>query len=393
MISIQALAILLLIFAFGEVVADKTRAVLSTTLVIAVVLLLMFWGGLPADIFNTAAVTGIAMALIGPLITSIGSLIDLAELKRQWKTVVIGFICVVCAVALIIVVCPLMMDRNMALSGSAIFAGANVAALIMTQALEAKQLHEVGAFVILMLVTQNFIGIPVASHLLRKEAQNFLKTPENVTLYAAAAAAATPEAAASSKGRKLLELPPVFQKPSMELAKLAIGACLASYLSGLTNGVIHYFVVALLVGILLTELGFLQKQSLNKSASAGFIIFATTMIIFTNLAKTTPQMMLGLLLPLVICLGVGVIGVLISGAIIGKILNVSPYLAITLGLTCTFGFPTTMLMSQEVANAIGRDAKEKSAIESYLLPKMVTAGMVTVTIVSVLVAGAVAKML
>ncbi len=147
------------------------------------------------------------------------------------------------------------------------------------------------------------------------------------------------------------------------------------------------------MGILLTELGFLEKQSLNKSASAGFIIFATTMIIFTNLAKTTPQMMLGLILPLVVCLGVGVVGVLISGAVIGKILKVSPYLAITLGLTCTFGFPTTMLMSKEVAQAIGRDDQEKAAIESYLLPKMVTAGMVTVTIVSVLVAGAVAKML
>ncbi len=390
MIPIQALAILLLIFAFGEVVADKTKAVLSTTLVIAVVLLLMFWGGLPANIFDTAMVTGVAVALIGPLITSIGSLIDVAELKRQGKTVVIGFVCVVCAVALIMLICPFLMSREMAFSGSAIFAGANVAALIMTQALEAKELHAVGAFVILMLVTQNFIGIPVASILLRKEAQRFLETPENVTLYATAAAA---ETASAKKGRKPLELPPVFKKPSMELAKLAIGACLASYLSGLTGGVIHYFVVALLVGILLTELGFLEKQSLNKSASAGFIIFATTMIIFTNLAKTTPQMMLGLILPLVVCLGVGVVGVLISGAVIGKILKVSPYLAITLGLTCTFGFPTTMLMSKEVAQAIGRDDQEKAAIESYLLPKMVTAGMVTVTIVSVLVAGAVAKML
>jgi hypothetical protein len=64
-----------------------------------------------------------------------------------------------------------------------------------------------------------------------------------------------------------------------------------------------------------------------------------------------------------------------------------------LGLTCTFGFPTTMLMSKEVAKAIGSTDEERIAIENYILPKMVTAGFVTVTITSVLIAGVVVGML
>lgn len=44
-------------------------------------------------------------------------------------------------------------------------------------------------------------------------------------------------------------------------------------------------------------------------------------------------------------------------------------------------------MPQEVAQAIGETEEEKTAIENYLLPKMLTAGLVTVTIVSVLIAG------
>ena len=65
----------------------------------------------------------------------------------------------------------------------------------------------------------------------------------------------------------------------------------------------------------------------------------------------------------------------------------------SLGISCTFGFPTTMLIPQEVSEAIGRDEREKAAILNYLLPKMLTAGFVTVTIASVLIAGFVVNML
>ena len=47
MLPIFALAVLLAIYALGEIVAQKTKAVLSMTLVIALVLLVGFWCGLP----------------------------------------------------------------------------------------------------------------------------------------------------------------------------------------------------------------------------------------------------------------------------------------------------------------------------------------------------------
>jgi len=388
--AIQALVILLAIFAFGEMIADKTKALISTTLVIAVVLLIGFWCGLPADIFDTSALSGIAFVLIGPLITHLGTMMDFAELKRQWKTVLIGFVCVVISVAAIIVICPLIINRDMAIAGAPIFAGANVAALVMTQALTEKGLAELSSFVILMLITQNFIGIPVASVLLRKEARRFISTPESIKLYAKAV-----EKNVENKGnkRKPLQLPESFNKPSVEMLKLSIIAAFANFISGLTGGTLHYFVAALLVGVIFAELGFLKKHSLNHTASSGFVIFCTTMIIFSNLAKTTPQQMLSMLFPLIISLGIGVLATCLSGYVIGKALKVSPLLAIPLGLTCTFGFPTTMLMSKEVASAMGQTEEEKAVIENHILPKMITAGFVTVTIVSVIVAGIVANIL
>jgi hypothetical protein len=388
--AIQALVLLMAVFALGEIVADKTKAILSTTLVIALVLMVSFWVGLPADIFKTAAIDNVAGVLIGLLITSMGTMIDIPELKWQWKTVVISAVGVVVGVVIIILVATPLIGREMALAGAPIFAGANVATLVMTKAMEELGKPDIGTFCVMMLVAQNFIGIPISSILLRKEARKFLKQEGNIKLYATKDDSS--KAGIPAK-RRLLTLPASFNKPSVLLFKLALVAGIANYLAGLTGGKIHYFVIALLCGILFSELCFLEKSVLTKTQSSGFIIFATTMIIFTTLARTSPAQMLSMIGPLLLCLFIGAAGVMLAGWLVGKLLRVSPYLAITLGLTCTYGFPTTMLMSKEVSNAIGGTAEEKAAIENYLLPKMIIGGFITVTILSVLLAGVIVTML
>lgn len=383
-----ALAILIAIFAFGEIVAEKTRAVLSATLVIAVTLLIAFWCGLPGDIFDTAAVTAIANNLIGILITSLGTMIDFPELKRQWKTVVISLAGVIAGVGLIVLVAPFLIGHDMAIAGAPIFAGANTAALLMMDALNGKGLTDLSSFVVLILVVQNFVGIPVASQLLRRDARTFLQDPNNLTLYAQK----VDEDGAVAK-RKPLQLPAMLDKPSVHLLKLTIIAAISQKAAGLTSGKVHFFVFALLFGILFGELGFLEKNSLPRTGANTFIIFATTVIIFTNLASTTPQQLLSMIVPMLIVLVLGVVGAFIVSTLVSKFLKVTPGLGVSLALTCTFGFPTTMLMSQEVSKAMASNEEERVALENYILPKMVTAGFVTVTISSVFIAGVVVTML
>ncbi|MEL4860348.1 hypothetical protein AAEU42_03745 [Pseudoflavonifractor phocaeensis] len=388
MLPIFALAVLLAIYALGEIVAQKTKAVLSMTLVIALVLLVGFWCGLPPTIFDDAAIPGAGMLLVGILITSLGTRIDFAELRRQWKTVIIGVVGVSVAVAGIILVGQFVIGRDMAMAGAPIFAGANTASLVMIDALGKKGLSELSTFCILMLVTQNFVGIPVASQLLRKEAKDMLARPDQLRLYMH-----TQAEAEEAKRRKPLQLPEMFAKPSVYLCKLALVATVANVLASLTKGKIHYFVFALLLGILFYELGFLEEDSLTKSHASTFILFITTVVIFTNLANTTPQQVLSMLPALLLCLGIGVVFAVAAGFVLAKVLKVGTGLSISIILTCTFGFPTTLFMPQEVAQAIGRTDEEKAALRNYLEPKMITGGFVTVTIFSVILAGIVAGML
>ena len=179
----------------------------------------------------------------------------------------------------------------------------------------------------------------------------------------------------------------------MYLAKLAVVAVIAYYASKLTGGAIHYFVMCLIMGAVFFALGFLDKSILGKTQASSLITFFVTILIFSNLAQTTPEQVLSVLPALLTAAACGVFGTMAAALLCSKLLRIAISLAAAYGISCTFGFPTTMLIPQEVSEAFGRNEKEKKAILNFLLPKMLTAGFVTVTIVSVLIAGAAVKML
>lgn len=387
---IYSFTFLLLVFALSEIIAEKSKALISTTLGIAIILLLAFWAGLSKEVFDVSTINSVGILLVGLLITSLGTMMDFTELKAQWKTVIISLFGCLFAVGTILLCAPLFLDTSLSYVGGSIFTGANTAALILTQVLNEKGLPELSTFCVLLLVTHSFVGIPISSVLLRREAKQFLQAQGNLRQYRPVSQSQTEKVVR----RKWLQLPAGYNKPSMMLLKLAIVACISFFVSQvLLKGTVHYFIVALLMGVLFSELGFLEKNMLTLTDSSGFIIFTTTIVIFGSLHAATPALLLKLFVPLMVILALGTLGVCLGGFIIGKLLKVSPNLAIPMGLTCTYGFPTTMLMAKEVANAIGQTPEEKTALTQHLLPKMITAGFITVTIASVLIAGFVVKLL
>ena len=244
--GIVALAILFSIYAVGELIAQKTKAVFSTVLGIALILLAGFWSGvLPRTLIEDAQISGFGNLIAGVLIVSLGTTIDFPELKRQWKVVVISLCCVICAVGAIILAGSPLMGSELAVSGAPIFAGGSAATLIMTTALKEKGLEYAGTFCIALYVTQKFIGVPIASLLLRRTARQFRDIPELVEEYSRQE---SPREGGKSAGP--LALPAQFAKPSVYLAKLGIVAVIAYYAAKLTGGKVHYFVMCLLMGAL-----------------------------------------------------------------------------------------------------------------------------------------------
>ena len=380
MTPISALAILFCIYAVSELIAQKTKAIFSTVLSIAILLLASFWSGiLPRTLIDDAQITEFGNIIAGLLIVSLGTTIDFAELRRQWKVVVTA-LCGVCgAVAAIVLIGRPFIGSEMAIAGAPIFAGGSAATLIMTSTL--KEMN------IVLYVTQKFIGVPIASLLLRRTARLIRDDAVLVEQYS------TLQEENDAAHHGPLHLPKCCERPSMYLAKLAVVAVIAYYASKLTGGAVHYFVMCLIMGAVFFALGFLDKNILGKTQASSLITFFVTILIFSNLAQTTPEQVLSVLPALLTAAACGVFGTMAAALLCAKLLRIPISLAAAYGISCTFGFPTTMLIPQEVSEAFGRNEKEKKAILNFLLPKMLTAGFVTVTIVSVLIAGAAVKML
>ena len=219
---IIALTILFCVYAAGELIAQKTKAVFSTVLGIAILLLAGFWSGiLPRSVIEDAQVTGFGNVIAGILIVSLGTTIDFPELRRQWKVVVTSLVCVVGATLAIILIGYPLIGKEMALSVAPIFAGGSAATLIMTTALDEMGLVTASTLCIVMYVVQKFIGVPIASLLLRRTAVQFRDNPALVAEYSQ-----QQETVAGSR-RGLLQLPASFARPSVYLAKLGLVAVAA----------------------------------------------------------------------------------------------------------------------------------------------------------------------
>ena len=68
-------------------------------------------------------------------------------------------------------------------------------------------------------------------------------------------------------------------------------------------------------------------------------------------------------------------------------------MSVAVGLTSLYGFPGTMILSQEAARSVGETEEEKAVIEGEILPKMIIAGFSTVTITSVIITGIIVSFL
>lgn len=389
--SLVALTVVCSIFAVGDFVSAKTKSILSMMFVSSVILLVGFWVGLPETIFQDAGLTGLGSLMIAFLITHMGTLLSLEDLKKQWKTVVISVGAVVGIGVLLFFVGTPILGRDFAVSAAPPISGGIVAAIIMGDAAKAKGLEIIAVFTTLLVVIQGFFGLPVASLLLNKEAKRLVNNFRNNQLEKESKVleevAIASDEEKNSKKKIIPPLPEELQTNYVLLAKIGLVAILGFKLAELTNGILNANVLCLILGIIGREIGFLEENIMVKANSFGLAILGLMAVAFGNLAMATPQMLKSLIWPLIASLVLGLIGIFIFSSILGKLLGYSKEMAISIGVSALFGFPGTYILTNEVVNAVGETDDEKKAISDEILPKMLVAGFVTVTISSVILAG------
>ncbi len=396
---IFAMLILCIVYALGDTIGTLTKAWIPSVFVVAVLFLLGYWTFFPKDIVTLA---GFGAPLGGTLaimicITHMGTSISLEELKKQWKIIVVCLAGLAGMVAACMIICPIFVDFNYIVAGLPPLTGGIVAATMMQEAAQNLGLEKAAVLAICMYVCQGFAGYPLTAVMLKKEGRNLLKDYRSGKVKKVAKAGAIDEvngkfAVEEKKKKKLIpEIPNKYYSTAVSLTTIMIVALLSSLISTWTGtfmGVyaINQAVIALILGIAATELGFLRPNVLKENGCFNFLMFVLMMYVFGGLNSATPELLLEILGPLVFIIVVGVAGMCICSTIVGKILKVSPYMAIATSLTALYGFPPNYVLTDEASKALADNDDEKEYLMDNMLPQMIVGGFVTVTITSVIIA-------
>ena len=384
MTAIISAAVIFVVFAVGDMISAKTKAIVSMLLVASVVFLAGFWTGIfPTTMFADSTLLSMAGLLVTMLLVHLGTTIKLRDFGAQWRTVIISALACIAISVAVYFLGQLIIDRTYALVGAPILSGGVVATLQMQEMAQDADLPELAVFATLVMCAQGFVGYPVASLCLKSEAKRLKRSIDagSVTL--------TPVSAAQTSAKKKLipALPAKYNTPNVVLAKVILVALLSVTVSGLFHDAVNKLVWCLVFGVLLKELGFLDEDALGKANATGIVMPIITLSIFTNLASATPEMVGNMIVPLLVCVVIGTIAFSLVSILVGKLFGYSWQMSTAIGSSCLFGFPGTVIISNEVSESTGTTPEEKAFINAQIMPKMLVAGMVTVSITSVLVAG------
>lgn len=396
--AILSLAFIFVTYAIGDIISVKTKSIVSTMFTCSVIFIIGFWLGVPQTLFTDSQLAGIGALLITVLLTHMGTLMSLKQLKEQWKVVLVACVAVLGITLVLLTVGPILIGRAEALVAAPVISGGLIAALMMQDAVVNAGLGNADSLVVfatVLMVMEGFIGYPVASFCLKKEGTLIKKSILDGTYIAAEKEIAVE--LDSPKKKLFPEIPEKYASENIYLAKVILVALLATFLSSLItkvtgSNIIDKNIMSLLLGILFSELGFLEKDILNKANSGGLAMAALLAVIFASLSKATPEIILNLLPAIIGANILGVIGYSIVCVIVGKFLKISPWMSIAIGSTANFGFPGTFIVSKEVATSLGDTPEMSEQILNKILPKMLVSGFVTVSIASVFMAGIVSMM-
>ena len=384
--QLTAITVLAGIFAFANLLAQKLKARVSMMFICSSTLLLAFWNGLPRTIFADTKLVPLSGYVIGVLMVQMGSMMDAAKLKEEWKTVCVSFLGMCAGAGAILLIASPFISWDFAVAATGPVSGGVVAGLIMTEAAKAKGLTEIGVFVIMLLTVQGFFGIPLASNCLLHEGKKL-----KARFAAGERATDTKGEGAAVKKRLIPPMPKRWQNPWLYLCKALIVSWISIKLAGLLNNAVHPFVMALFLSIVAHELGFLETNVLQLGNANGMVMFVIMIPIFVRLKDATPKMVLDLLGPLFIVFAATIVGIMVASVVLSKIFKYSWCLSAALSATCMIGFPGTLIISEEVAAQLGESEEEREFVLSHILPKMLIAGFTTVTIASVFLAGFLVK--
>ncbi|MDD3253087.1 MAG: hypothetical protein PHV18_11055 [Lachnospiraceae bacterium] len=390
---VTALAVVFVAMYVAEVITKKTKARIPSLLIVSIIFLAGYWSSVfPKDILDISYVNQIRQITLLFILLHVGTMFDINQIKQDWKTVVITLTAVAGIVVIVGGLGFVIFGKEMTVAAIPPLTGGGMASLLMSDAALERGLDQIAMLATLVFVFQGFFGFPLTSFFLRKECKSMITDFRAGTSIwkTAAAKSEGKESTKSTTGRKTLNdlVPAKYKTYTYYLAKLSVISLIVYTINLYTSKYFSDTILYITFGILGVVFGFLEKEPLKKAESYGILQVCLTASFMRNFAGSTPQQLLELIIPILGFLALATVAITVSSVTVGKFMKYSPTLSIAIGLNCFLGFPFNYIITDEAIAAVAETEEERLFLNGVLMPKMIIAGIVAVSIVSTIVAGA-----
>lgn len=385
------LFVCLALFAIGDFLGVFTKAKLSSVFVALILFLVGFMTKvLPGDIIEQAGLTQISKWSSAFIVFHMGTKINFKQLVKEWRTVVVSLIAMVVALVSLLAVSPII-GKGAAIVSIPIINGGLIATQIMTEGAMEKGLTLAAALGTIVYAVQKFVGTPPASFHGLKEAEKML-----VSYRANKGAGSTVvKADGETVKEERVLLYKKYDKYFTDFVCLAVVGLFAWISNGLGKATpVNYSIWALVLGAVVGGAGLIPPNILEKGKASGLLQMAIFASIIPSLAKISmgDLMVLGWQTIVVFIACMAGIYIFMYFLPTWKICG-SKDLAVGIAMAQLLGFPATYLIANEIATAVAKTPDEKEYVLSRIMPAYVVAGFVSVTSLSIVIAGILVKFL
>jgi hypothetical protein len=382
-------------FALGDILAVLTKARLSSVFVALLLFTFGFLFGLfPKDIIALANMSQVAKWATAFIVFHMGTMVNIRELVREWRTVALSVLAMITTIAAILVCIPFV-GKESAIVSIPVMKGGLVATQVITTAAMARGMQVAAAFAALVYAIHKFVGTPIASFYGLKEAEIIVKKYREDQSAAALADVKRLTTVAGKEQKKQFYERLGLEKYFTEYTCLGVTALFA-WVSILLNEAtgLNYSIWSLLLGATLSYFELVPPKILDRAKTSGFLSMATFASIIPAMAGIHLQDIGIMAYQMTVLFGATLISTFLFFYILPlwKIVG-SKNLAIGITMANMIGFPANWLVVNEIANAVGTNEKEKDIIMKTIMPAYIIAGFATVTTLSIVIAGVCEKFL
>lgn len=370
-------------------IAAKLKSMIPMPLIYGVLFAIGFGTGiLPTDMLLSANMIAVGTIAFNVLVVHSGTMVNLKMLAAKKKETVL---CIAASLALVVIVgfglMPVLGKDLAFLAPGSVVGGGASCAIASRWVLDKNP--AVSVFPWLVFMFQGLFSVPVVTWALRRESKALVQEFR-----------AGNRTGGSFRGRQdpaegkmavCEKIPGKYKNTAYYLGIIMIVTVVNNLLHGtvLAGLNINPNITALLFGIILGSLGFMDKAPLFKADSYGLLLLGLMGLMANTIAKCPWQGLAAFIPPLLLVFIVSTVVLVLCGIIGAKICGFRKELGIALTMNCMMGFPVNDMLSNNAA-AIGENEAEKGYIKSQIAPAlgigtMLISNGLSVLIVSVMV--------